>query len=244
MKDLKGKIAIALVCAVLGLIISIQFKTVKNETDGGFISGQRAQQLSLELQNLRTEKERLSLELTELERRQKEYEQTEADENFIIRNLKNDLEKYQILSGNRAVEGPGVVITLEDIPQEYQGDFSFIMLRFDIMLDVINKLNSAGAEAISINDQRYTATTEIFYNANAVYVNSVPLKQPFQIQAIGDPEIMEAALNMRFGTIYTVKQDYGDRLKITMKKQNNIVIPRYNRVTNFRYARPVEANAN
>ncbi|MBM7614584.1 DUF881 domain-containing protein [Alkaliphilus hydrothermalis] len=238
MKDIKGKLALGLVCLVLGLIISMQFKTVRNTTDGGFLSTQRAQQLTVELKRVRTEKDRLNKEMVELDRRLKEYEQSEVDESFIIKNLKNDLQKYQILSGYSSVEGDGIVITLEDAPTEYPTEGSFLQYNYEYMLDIINKLNAAGAEAIAINDQRYMATTEIYYTSNALYINSVPTNPPYQIMAIGNPETLEAAMNMRFGVVWNIKEM--GLININVKKQNSIELPRYTKVTNFKFAKPLD----
>lgn len=239
MKDFKGKIALSILCAILGFTISLQFKTVKGST-GGLLSTQKAQQLALELKELRTEKAILMDELTEWEIRLKEYEMSEADESFIIKNLNKDLEKYQIVSGYKTVEGPGVIVTIDDPIGEYprQGGDSLIMYNYELLLAVINKLNAAGAEAISINDQRYTSTTEIYYTSNSVQINSVPAIPPFIIKAVGDPESLGAALNMRFGIIEEMREMYS--IQATVKKESNIVIPRYNRTTNFRYAKPLD----
>lgn len=237
MKDLKGRIAFGVLCAILGFIISLQFKTVKGST-GGLLSTQKAQQLALELKELRTEKTVLMEELTEWEVRLKEYEISEADESFIIKNLNKDLEKYQIVSGYKTVEGPGITITIDDPIQEYPGQSSdsFIMYNYDLLLGIINKLNGAGAEAISINDQRYTCATGIYYTSNSVLINSVPAIPPFTIKAVGNSDSLEAALNIRFGIVQEMREMYN--LRVTIKKENNIVIPRYNRTINFKYAKP------
>lgn len=247
MKELNGKVALGVLCAILGLTISMQFKAVKGNT-GGFLSTQKAQQLALELKELRVEKSSLTEELTLLEKRLKEYEMSEADESFIIKNLKKDLEKYQVVSGYKTVEGPGIVITIDDPIiddpiQEHpgQGESSLIMYNYDILLGVINKLNGAGAEAISINDQRYTSTTEIYYTSNSVLVNSVPTLPPFTIKVVGDAESLYAALNMRFGIIEEMRELY--KFQVNIKKENNVVIPRYNKTTNFKYAKPIEATS-
>lgn len=242
MKQLKGKIALGILCCVLGFAISLQFKTVKGST-GGLLSTQKAQQLAAELRELRAEKTILMDQLTEWEVRLKEYEMSEADESFIIKNLNRDLEKYQIISGYKTVEGPGVVVTIDDPIDEYsrQGDNSLIMYNYDLLLAVINKLNGAGAEAISINDQRYTAITEIYYTSNSVLINSVPTIPPFIIKAVGDPESLEAALNMRFGIAEEMRELYN--IQVSIKKENNLVIPRYNKTTNFKYAKPLETTS-
>jgi len=242
MKDLKGKIALGVLCTILGLTISMQFKAVKGNT-GGLLSTQKAQQLALELKELRIERTSLMEELTQVEKRLKEYEMSEADESFIIKNLKIDLEKYQVVSGYTTVEGPGIVVTIDDPIKEHpgQGEGSLIMYNYDILLGIINKLNGAGAEAISINDQRYTSTTEIYYTSNSVLVNSVPTLPPFTIKALGDIASLEAALNMRFGIAEEMRELYN--LQVNIKKENNIVIPRYNKTTNFKHAKPINATS-
>lgn len=242
MNHLKGKIAFGLLCAVLGFILSVQFKTVEINTGGNLLPTQRAQQLSVELKNLRDEKLRLTRELSDLEDRLKEYEQSEVDESLIIKNLKKDLTKYQVLSGYKSIEGPGVIVTIDDPQQEYsegEGD-SFLMMNYDVILALINKLNAAGAEAISINDQRYVATTEIYYASNAVLINSVPTFPPYVIKAVGDPQTLEAALNIRYGIISEMKYDYN--LHVTVEKEENIIIPKYNKAIKFKYARPIESS--
>lgn len=239
--DFKGKVALGLLCGILGFIISMQFNTVKNATEGGFLSAQKAQQLSMELRNLRSEKERLNQELTGLEKRLKEYEISEADEDLIIKNLKMDLERYQLLAGYKDAEGSGVIITIDDPPSaDYVSneEGSFLMYNYDVILDLINKLNAAGAEAIVINDQRYISNTEIYYTSNTVLINSVPTRPPFIIKAIGNPETLEAALNMRYGVVWGMKQYYN--LQVNIKKDDAISIPRYSKVIQYQYAKPVE----
>ncbi|QUH26767.1 DUF881 domain-containing protein [Serpentinicella alkaliphila] len=238
MKEFKGKAALAILCGILGLVISMQFKTVRNTPGGGTISTQKAHQLAIELNNLRNEKELLNEELTNLERRLKEYELSESDENLIIKNLKNDLERYQLYTGLKPAVGPGVTITVEDPATESPStEGSFIMYNYDIILSLINKLNASGAEAISINDQRYIATTEVYYTSNNILINQVPTNPPFVIKAIGNPDTLEAALNMRFDVVWEMRQ-YG--LQVNIKKENMIEVPRYNKVIEYKYAKPIE----
>lgn len=240
MTNRKGKIAIALICGVLGLILSMQIKSVREVSEGGFLSTQKAQVLASELRQLRLEKEQLYEELTDLENRLRDYELSEADENLMIKNLKNDLERYQLLAGNLPGVGPGVVINLEDPARSYEQSESdsFIIYNYEILLELVNTLNAAGAEAISINEQRYISTTEIHYSSNSLYINDTATKPPYEIKAIGNPETLEAALNMRYGTVWQMKHYYG--LQVSLRKENEIQVPRYQRVFQFEYAVPME----
>lgn len=236
MKDVRGKVAFGIVCALFGLILAVQIKTVRVTPGGGILSPQRAQKVASELKLLRNEKDRLIQELAELEGRLKEYEYSEADENLLIKNLNDDLEKYQVLAGYRSVEGPGVVVSIEDVVFE-PGEASFIMYNYEILLELVNKLNAAGAEAISINDQRYVATTEFYLSSNKIFINGIPTAQPYVIKAIGDAEALEASLNMRFGIIDNLKQE--ERVKVSVRKENPIVIKRNTKITDFRFAEPI-----
>ena len=235
-----GKVAIAIICCVLGLIITIQIKSVREVSEGGFLSTQKAQILAAELRHLRLEKELLYEELTDLENRLREYELSEADENLMIKNLKNDLERYQLLSGFLPGFGPGVIVTLEDPPGSYNqiDNDSFIVYNYEILLELVNTLNAAGAEAISINEQRYVSTTEIYYASNSLFINDTATFPPYEIKAIGNPETLEAALNMRYGILWQMRQYYN--LQVSVRKENELQIPRYHQVFQFEYATPME----
>lgn len=240
MKKLKGKIAVAFICGILGLVVAMQIKSVQEVAEGGFLSSQQAQQMTVELRNLRQEKDQLTEELTDLESRLREYELSEADENLLIKNLKNDLLRYQLLAGYIEGVGPGVVVEIDDPPTAFnqpEAD-SFIVFNYEILLAVINTLNAAGAEAISINDQRYVATTEIYYSSNSLMINDTATTPPYTVKAIGNPETLEAALNMRYGIVWDMR-NYNN-LQVDVSKTQDILMPRYNRVYEFEYAKPME----
>ncbi|RQD66915.1 MAG: DUF881 domain-containing protein [Tindallia sp. MSAO_Bac2] len=240
MKETKGKIAIAFICALLGLVVAMQIKSVQEVAEGGFLSTQQAQKMTAELRNLRAEKDQLTEELTDLENRLRDYELSEADENLLIKNLKNDLLRYQLLAGYIEGKGPGVIVEVSDPPAAFnQPDTdSFIMYNYEILLALINTLNAAGAEAISINDQRYVSTTEIYYSSNSLYINDTATTPPYTIKAIGNPETLEAALNMRYGIVWDMRNYYN--LQVDVSKSEEIMMSRYNRVYEFEYAKPME----
>jgi len=237
MLDLKGKIAIVILCAILGFIIAMQIQAVRQATGGNKILNQRAQHMISELRSLRNEKEKLNQELEDIENRLREYEISEADKSIIVRNLKKDLTRYHIFTGFVPVQGPGLTITLDDKQSE---GASFLMYDYEILLDIVNELNAAGAEAIAINDQRLLSTTGIHYFSNAVMINSIPITPPFVISAIGNPQALEAAINMRFGIIWNIRQE--NNLKVSTKQEENITLQMHSEIIQFKYARPIETS--
>ena len=62
---------------------------------------------------------------------------------------------------------------------------------------MISVLNAADAEAISINDQRYTSHTEIVRAGNHIEINGVSTNSPIIIKAIGNADTLESALAIR-----------------------------------------------
>lgn len=240
LKKKSGQIVIGLVALLVGLSISVQIHSMQGDVvGGGLVPIQKAQGLAAELKKVREEKENLMDELANLESKIKEIEDSEAKEDILIRNIVSELEKYKMISGMKAVKGPGVVVTIEDPPQEeMEYAESVIMYNYNLLLILINKLNDAGAEAISINGQRYVSITEISLAGTNVNINSVPTAPPFVIRAIGNPDTLDSTLNIRFGIIDQMRNKYA--LQVKVEKEDEITIPRYNDVIKFRYAVPVE----
>lgn len=244
MKNIRGQLAVGIVCVVLGLVLVLQFRSVQSNYLDGIAPAQKAQELVAELKKVREEKQGLMMELNALEAKIKEIEEAESKEDVLVKNISTELEKYKMISGVRSVKGPGVVVVVDDPPldPEFSLDApSVIMYNYDLLLSLINKLNDAGAEAISINEQRIVSQTEISLAGSNVNINSVPTAPPFVIKAIGNPDTLESTLNIRFGIVDQMRSERFN-LQVSVKKQDEIVIPRYNEIIKFRYAKPVEEN--
>lgn len=242
MKKRKGALAITIVSIFLGIILSLQFKTVTKTVGEGILPTQRAQQLALELKKVQEERDAALNALNEAESKIAKYERGEADNNIYVENLYNDLEKYRILSGYVDLEGPGVILEIQDPPIDVQYGIEYsIADDIDLILQTISVLNAAQAEAISINDQRYTAYTEIVRAGDHIEVNGVSINSPIVIKAIGDPETLESALSIKRGIVWTFRYyDY----TVNLIKDDNIRIPKYRKLVEFVYSQPVEEQSN
>jgi uncharacterized protein YlxW (UPF0749 family) len=100
------------------------------------------------------------------------------------------LRALQVATGYVPVTGPGVEIVLDDAPG---GDVTQIVRDEDLAL-LVDGLWSAGAEAISINDQRLTVLSAIRNVGPAVHINSKPVNPPYAVRAIGDTLTLQADL--------------------------------------------------
>ena len=101
----------------------------------------------------------------------------------------------------------------------------------------MNALKNAGAEAISINDQRIVNPTVISCAGNIIKVNGEKIGSPFKIKAIGLTEKLYGALTMPGGYLELLETA---GIQVKVEKSNNITIPKYEGIYNFQYAENVE----
>ncbi len=125
--------------------------------------------------------------------------------------LNEETKKLQMLFGLTPVKGEGIVIRLADNPQASAnagpdaGSFlPGIVHDFDL-LQVVNELRSAKAEAIAINGVRITGYTPIRCVGPVIYVNYEPKPAPFVVQAVGNADDLQSAVSMPGGIIENLK---------------------------------------
>ena len=231
-------ISLGIMCFILTFAISIQIRTVKN-------SNLTVSQ-SYEENNLRAEvlkyKERYDNAYNELEKLEKDLEEERKEastEDTELKNLEEQIKKGNKIIGFTEVKGPGVTLTLSDskIPtgSALVGDLNDLLVHDMDVLSVINELKNAGAEAISINDQRVIPTSSIVCGGNIITINGERVGAPFEIKAIGLPEQL-AALS-RPGGYLSILSDYG--IVTDLKKEESITIPKYSGVIKFEYAKTI-----
>ncbi|MGI6224936.1 MAG: DUF881 domain-containing protein [Peptococcales bacterium] len=177
---------------------------------------QKTEDLITMVRNLSDKRLQLENELNETQRNLRTLRSSNSDEQNIIENLQNELDKLNVINGLKDVHGPGLqVIIYEDSP----------ILYVDI-ISIINELWAAGAEAIAVNDTRIDASTIFFYTEteSTMYItlNHKPLSYPITINAIGNPNTLEKGLTLPGGII--------DNLALFrafpyLEQQENIVIP-------------------
>lgn len=235
MKKISDKIAIMLVCMILGLMLAAQFKNVQNV--GGNVSLQRAQELTSQIQRLNQDIVSQENLIQELEDRLMEYESAAQDAGKLNDTMYRDLERARNLAGLTDLEGAGVIVTVNLISFQEYGESGIIRhVYHEDLLMLVNELNAAGAEALAINDERIISTTEIRDAGDYIVINTNRYSAPFEIKALGNPDTLEASLMLLGGVADTL----GEELEIKIRKENSIQIPKYNSLLQFDYAVPVQ----
>ena len=231
----RNKIALVLgiMCFILVYAISIQIKTVNNTTNTASINTKE--------NNLRDEvlryKERYDNMYYELEKVEKELEkerESTTGNNEELTRLEEQIKEGSKVIGYSEVTGQGVIVTLKDntnISMNTIFDISDFLVHDVDVLSVINELKNAGAEAISINDQRLVITSSIQCDGNVIQVNGQKVGAPFEIKAIGLSEQL-AALDRPGGYLSRLRE-YG--IGADLVKSNNITIPKYKGSVKYKY---------
>lgn len=225
---MKEKIILAIsmgcVAFILTMVIFTQFKTV-DETDITAIETMRETELREEIAAWKKKYDEIDVKLKETDNKISEYNKELDNNQNSSKILEAEVKEAEKKLGYTDVKGEGIVVTISD------GENNIEYL--DI-LDLVNELNSAGAEAISVNDERIVSTTDITQvELRIILVNTRKISGPYTIKAIGDKKALEAAL--------VIKGGYVDRLKIVdgkgieIKQEDNIIVPAYTKEQKVEY---------
>lgn len=237
MKDRKSVITLAVLFFILSFVITLQAKSVVKNNLGSSSHFQRVEDAQNEILRKELQIEDLEKQLLQVTNDLNSYRK-EAEENSDgTKSMASELERYKILAGLTDVTGEGITIVLNDSPAEvdYANDVSSYILHDSDLRSIINELKSADAEAISINGERMIFTSEIRCVGPTIIINGNKYTPPFTIKAIGNPDMLSAALNLKGGIADQLKNLYG--FEISVSKSDNLKIDKYNGIVNFKYAK-------
>lgn len=226
-------ISIAAVCLVLGIMISIQFKS--NQGVASNMVPARVAELTEKVDKVTDERNTLAEEVIDLREKLKnvrEYDKAMDD-------LQKEIQNASMSAGMLEVEGAGIILTINDSKRSIQtGEDPNDSLIHDYdLLMVVNELKASGAEAIAVNGERIIAMSEIRCAGTTILVNWMKMAPPFEIKAIGNPDMLESGLTMNGGYLTTLK--YLD-MQINLQKVEKVTIPAYSGRMKFTYGTPVQ----
>ncbi len=232
MRDKNSKIAIMVVCLLVGILIAIQFRT--SQSYGVNLRGTRSDEMAFKINSLIQEKDALSQEIVSL--REKLTKMGNGDQ--ITAELQSELKKANMTAGLTAVHGPGIIVTVNDVPHVLQQgeDPNYYLVHDRDIADIVNEMRASGAEAISINNERVTAVSEIRCAGTTIMVNKNRITPPFEIKAIGNPKNLESGLSILGGKLWLLSSG-GFPTKLEQK--DNIEIPAYKGTLKFEFASPI-----
>lgn len=233
----KISLVLGIMCFALTAGICVQIRTVKN-TNSSISSNYETNNLRAEVLKYKEKYEEL-IKVTEKidEELQQEIENA-TQNNSELEDAKNEIKEANKIIGLSEVHGSGVIITVadSDIDAATVLNSSDLLVHDKDILNIVNELKNAGAEAISVNDQRLVLTTPIICGGNIININGERIGSPFEIKAIGSPEAL-ANLERPGGYLSNIE---GRGINVSLKKSNDIIISKYSGVLNFKYLSNVE----
>lgn len=138
-------------------------------------------------------------------------------------NVQSQLEYLRLISGQTDVKGEGVIITLNDAEKPDSDSISDFIIHDSDVLTVVNELRKAGAQAISINNERIMATSEQLCAGPTIKINNNRYAVPYEIKAIGNADKMYVALKESS----IMNELVGLKKRVTLKQGKEIIIPKF-----------------
>jgi uncharacterized protein YlxW (UPF0749 family) len=216
---------VALSVGVVGFLVAAQLGTTQRNAETLAAESESDltrifSSLNEESAALRDEISQPRLELASL--------QSSAERDQLARDAaQRQLSDLQILAGVVPVRGPGVAIRIEDPGGVFE---------FGLLLDLVQELRDAGAEAIAVNGRRVGGTTAFSERGGAVTVDGQAVAQPYEVLAIGDPATLEVGLRIPGGAADTL--DALEGTKIGVERRSELRVPALEHLPRFESARP------
>ncbi|GLF95757.1 DUF881 domain-containing protein [Streptomyces yaizuensis] len=191
----RAQLTVAALLFVLGLGLAIQ---VRSTSDNSALRGARQEDLVRILDELDNRTERLEDEKHRLAAQRSELENSSDQAEEARKQTRLKEQQLGILAGTVAAEGPGITLTVTDRPGAVEAD---------MLLDAIQELRAAGAEAIQVNGVRVVAASYFSGLEGAVEIDGNRIRAPYIFKVIGKPQDLEPALNIPGGVVQTLEKE-------------------------------------
>lgn len=220
---------------LLVIAICVQIKTIDEATESVGTTLKDNSDLRDELVSLQGEYQSLYRDLENKEKDLEEVRQIASNSNDDDSQNETEIKNNQTLLGLTEISGQGLIIRLDENREVNSNEvlnISGYLVHEEDLLYIVNELFNAGADAISINDQRIINTTSIICDGNIIRINGEMVSTPITIKAIGSPEGMEGAINRPGGYLQLM---VNDGVIATIERSENITIPKYEGVYSYKY---------
>lgn len=182
-----SRLAFMLIAVVIGALFAVAAaQTTRSRPE----AAKERDQLVARIKTAQANRDRLRDQSNALAAQNSKLRSTELGTDAQAQQLRSQLSQLETATGATPVTGPGLKIIVDDAPGTSQNG---TVLDVDLQV-LVNGLWGAGAEAIQLNGQRITALTAIREAGQAITVNYVSLNPPYEVDAIGDPQTLQARL--------------------------------------------------
>ena len=231
----KGKITITItigiICFILTCVIFMQVKTI-SQTDISELELMRESELKTEITSLKAKYDETLIKIKETNSKILEYEDAAISGKKASQLLENELVETENLLGKNTVTGEGIIIKMENVGTN--------KINAEDLLELVNLLKNAGAEAISINEERivYDSYISDINNSNFITIKGQRILAPYTIKAIGNTTYLESAVSQKhYGYI---DMQIAEGKQVTLERVQNVTISEHRRNLEFEYVKEGE----
>ena len=223
---MRGKVimivTIGIICILLTSVMFLQFKSVQVIEASG-VGQKRETELRTEYSTLKDKSSEMKQQLEEIQNTTKEYTDQSSDVQATMDLLKSDVDKARCDLGYTDVKGPGIILTIAD--GKNAANVKEQVVTYNDLIMAINELKYAGAEAISLNDERVVNNSFVANISEYMVMNDNRISGPYTIKVIGDSKDLESVINIK-GGIKDYLESYNKQISYTI--ENEVYINKYN----------------
>lgn len=218
------QIVLLLVAIFIGFIITLQLRG--DFTFQGIITPEKLLELRTSIDNYGIENDLIKESNKVLAETWGKYEKVKNDTEATLNTMKAELSALKLMADLSEVKGPGVRIYLRDsdAPAEDGVDQEFYLIHDIDILNLVNELKGAGAEALAVNGERVTLSTSIRCGGPTILIDGKRHTPPFVIEAIGNRKKLMASLNRPDNYVDLLKFA---KIRVKIEELNEITIAAY-----------------
>jgi len=205
--------------------MTLQYRSILYSNKEKSASVLNVDRLIVQLEQEKKIEDELKAKVEEYNREKEEYlkRYIEMNDDAKLKVLWENLNTLKHISGLTDVEGPGIIIKLDDAPARKTDKPSHLIIHDNDIRIILNELKKAGAQAISINGERIVSVSEQVCAGPTIRINKERYSVPYTINVIGPPDQLYNTL-IESSRINTMLRE---EIKISINKSGRVLVPKY-----------------
>ncbi|WP_315114442.1 DUF881 domain-containing protein [uncultured Clostridium sp.] len=239
MRNSEASVFVFIASIIIGILISMNISLTR-ESSIVFLSSKEYQDAYSYRNQLVNNVSNLQKEYLKYLDKLHSYEENIINRNKIIEEINKELVENKELIGFSELEGEGIKISLADATTEFVNDpieYESRLIHDRDMINVVNDLVNAGAEAISINGIRLIPSSGIFCNGAFLRINGIQISAPFYINVIGNKEALKSYMldEANYLRILMFRE-----IQIEVKEEEKVRVPAFQGKLEYKYGESIK----
>jgi len=210
-----------LLVTALGFALVVQVR----QTDEQGLAALRQSDLVRILDDVGDRRDRLAAEASDLQAQEQALTSSATGSQAAVQAARQRVDVLGVLAGTLPATGPGIEVFMSDPTGA---------VKAATVLDLVQELRDAGAEAIQIGPVRVVASTAFTDGPAGVSVDGVVVRAPYSVLAVGDSETLATALEIPGGIVASLP----DGARATVAARERVDVTALHALKAPQYARP------